>query len=129
VTTPWEEISRVLARGGLVVSQQVGAGSNRELIDFMMGPQLVHQARNATRHVRLATAAGLRVTNLQQETLAVAFYDVGAIVYFLRKVLWTVPDFSVERYRSRLAAMHEQISREGKFVCHSERFLIEATLP
>jgi hypothetical protein len=33
VTTPWAEIERVLALGGTFLTQQVGTGSNRELID------------------------------------------------------------------------------------------------
>jgi hypothetical protein len=59
----------------------------------------------------------------------VEFYDVGAVVHFLRKVLWTVPGFTVEGYRDRLAAMHEHIGRHGSFTCHSRRFLIEARKP
>ncbi len=54
------------------------------------------------------------------------FNDVGAVVYFLRKVLWTVPDFTVEKYRHRLLVLHERINQDGPFVAHSERFLIEA---
>jgi hypothetical protein len=50
-------------------------------------------------------------------------------VHFLRKVIWTVPDFSVDRYRDRLAAMHRRITEEGPFVSHSRRFLIEARRP
>jgi hypothetical protein len=44
-------------------------------------------------------------------------------------VFWTVPDFTVEGYRARLAALHERIRAEGPFVAHSERFLIEARKP
>lgn len=54
---------------------------------------------------------------------------VLALVYFLRKVLWTVPGFNVEAYRPRLRAMHEHIGRSGSFVSHAERFLIEARKP
>jgi hypothetical protein len=57
------------------------------------------------------------------------FDDVAAVVYFLRKVFWTVPDFTVAAYRDRLAAMHELISATGPFVAHSKRFLIEARRP
>ena len=39
--TLWAEIARVLRPGGRYLSQQVGAGSNRELFEFMMGPQPV----------------------------------------------------------------------------------------
>ena len=42
----WSEIARVLRPGGTYLSQQVGAGSNRELTDAMMGPQVVDQRRS-----------------------------------------------------------------------------------
>jgi hypothetical protein len=50
-------------------------------------------------------------------------------VHFLRKVLWTVPGFTVDAYREQLVRLHEQIQRDGPFVAHSQRFLIEATKP
>ncbi len=45
----WPEIARVLRPGGTFFSQLVGAGSNRELSDFMMGPQPVSKARSTRR--------------------------------------------------------------------------------
>jgi SAM-dependent methyltransferase len=125
----WDEIARVLRPGGTYLSQQVGAGSNRELTDFMMGPQPVSEYRSSGRAVTLAQAAGLDVTDLREQALRVEFRDVGAVVYFLRKVLWTVPGFTVDGYRDRLALLHEHIGRNGAFVCHAQRFLIEARKP
>jgi len=124
--TLWNEISRVLRPGGTYFSQQVGAGSNRELTDFMMGPQPVSEGRSTDRAVSLAMRAGLEVVDLRQATLRTVFYDVGAVVYFLRKVPWTVPDFSADVYKSQLSTMHVLIEREGSFTSHSRRFLIEA---
>jgi SAM-dependent methyltransferase len=129
VTTPWEEVARVLIPGGTYLSQQVGAGSNRELTDFFMGPQPVGNARDPERHVAQARAAGLRLDDLRDETLLVEFFDVGAVAYFLKKVLWTVPGFSIDTYRDRLQSMHEQIERDGRFIAHSRRFLIQASKP
>jgi hypothetical protein len=54
------------------------------------------------------------------------FFHVGALVYFLRKVIWFVPGFTVEKYRDRLKALHERIEADGSFVAYSRRFLIEA---
>ncbi|MFZ2034950.1 MAG: SAM-dependent methyltransferase, partial [Candidatus Dormiibacterota bacterium] len=102
------------------------AGSNRELIDFMMGPQAIGDSRSPQRAAKEAEEAGLDVVDLRQESLRVVFNDVGAVVYFLRKVLWTVPGFKVDSYRDRLLSLHEKIQREGPFVAHAERFLIEA---
>jgi SAM-dependent methyltransferase len=125
----WDEISRVLKPGGAYFSQQVGAGSNRELTDFIMGPQPVHQSRAAELAVTEAEESGLVVTDLREQSLRVVFYDVGAVIYFLRKVIWTVPGFTVERYRQRLGDLHESIASTGSFVSHAQRFLIEARRP
>jgi SAM-dependent methyltransferase len=129
VSAPWPEIGRVLRAGGTYLSQEIGPGSNRELTDFMMGPQPVSQSRTPARAAEEARAAGLTVVDLREASLRVEFFDLAAVVYFLRKVIWTVPDFSVERYRDRLAAMYEHIARHGSFVAHAQRFLIEAVKP
>jgi len=125
----WPEIARVLSRGGSYFGQHVGSGSNRELTDFMMGPQPVSQSRSPRVAVTAARRAGLDVVNLREQALRVEFFDVAAVVYFLKKVLWTVPGFSVAGYAEPLSRMHGHIQRQGSFVCHSQRFLIEARKP
>ena len=127
--TGWPEIARVLRPGGRYLSQQIGAGSNRELYEYLMGPQPGSPARSAQRAAGQARAAGLRVDRLAEQSLRVEFRDIGAVVYFLRKVLWTVPDFSVERYRDKLAALHAEIEAAGQFTSHAQRFLIDARRP
>ena len=61
--------------------------------------------------------------------LAAARAALGAVVYFLRKVLWTVPGFTVQAYQQQLRRMHDQIQADGPFVAHAQRFLIEAGQP
>jgi SAM-dependent methyltransferase len=124
--TQWSEIARVLQSDGTYYSQQIGAGTNSELTDFIMGPQPISESRRLDRVIALATSAGLEVTNAHAETLTVEFFDVGAVVYFLRKVIWTVPDFSTDKYRERLKLMHDHIELNGSFISHSRRYLIEA---
>jgi len=129
VEVVWPEIARVLQPGGCYFSQEVGAGSNRELTDFMMGPQPVGDSRRAHRAVAGAEAAGLIVTDVREQALRTVFNDVGAVVYFLRKVLWTVPGFTVPAYHEQLRRLHGQIQAQGPFVAHAQRFLIEARKP
>ncbi len=124
--TPWAEIARVLRPGGTFLSQQVGHGTNRDLYEFMMGPQWVDPIATTDRLRAGALAAGLTVVDLRHESPPLEFFDVAAVVVFLRKVVWTVPDFSVEKYRDRLQAMHEYISEHGSFVSRGQRALIEA---
>jgi SAM-dependent methyltransferase len=127
--TIWPEIARVLQSEGTYFSQQVGVGSNRELPDFLMGPQPVRDGRSPRRAIAQAEAAGLEVVEMREETLRARFYDVGAVVYILRKVVWTVPGFTVDRFRDELIRLHEHIQAEGRFETSVPRFLIEARKP
>jgi SAM-dependent methyltransferase len=129
VVVLWDEIARVLAPGGTYLSQQIGAGTNRELTEFLMGPQPVNQSRSPEGTRAAAEAAGLEVLDLRSCALRVEFFDVGAVVHFLRKVHWTVPGFTPEGYLDRLRALHEQIERDGVFVSTAQRLLVEARRP
>ncbi|MEU5658093.1 class I SAM-dependent methyltransferase [Streptomyces sp. NPDC047737] len=131
VTTWWEEIARVLAPGGVYFSQQVGPASVFELIEYFLGPRTAQErgARDPRRAREAAEAAGLEVTDLRAERLRMEFRDIGAVVYFLRKVIWMVPGFTVAGYLPQLRSLHRRIETEGPFVAHSSRFLIEARKP
>jgi SAM-dependent methyltransferase len=125
--TPWPEVGRVLQPGGTFLSQQIGPASMIELIEYFLGPRpMAGRDRHPDRAVAAARSAGLSVVEVRSERLRAEFLDVGAVIYFLRKVIWIVPDFTVERYRSRLADLHRHIQANGSFVAHSSRFLIEA---
>lgn len=128
-TVRWHEVARVLGPGGTYFSQQVGAGSVRELTDAVMGPQPVSQSRSPAVALAEARAAGLSVVDVRSEALRMEFFDVAAVIVFLRKVIWTVPDFTVERYLPALRTIDAGIRANGPFVAHSQRFLIEAVRP
>jgi SAM-dependent methyltransferase len=126
----WAEIFRVLRPGGSYLAQQIGPATMRELFEFFMGSQPAKWVElQPDTQAERARAAGLQVVQMRMERMRAEFFDVGAVIYFLRKVIWTVPDFSVERYRERLRAMHEQIEADGPFVAHSTRLLVEARKP
>ncbi|MEU5260522.1 SAM-dependent methyltransferase [Amycolatopsis sp. NPDC021455] len=131
VTTDWTGIARVLRSGGTYFSQQVGPASVFELVEFFLGPlpEEARDSRHPDRAVAAASEAGLEVVDLRSESLRTEFFDIGAVVYFLRKVIWMVPGFTVERYRGKLLELHELIERDGPFVAHTTRFLIEARKP
>ena len=129
VVVLWQEIARVLRPGGTYLSQQIGPGTNRELTDFMMGPQPVTAVRSLERARVEAEAAGFEVVDLRACALRVEFFDVAAIVCFLRKVHWTVPGFTPGAYADRLRAMHRQIEEHGPFVSTARRLLVELRRP
>jgi SAM-dependent methyltransferase len=127
----WDEVARVLKPGGTYLSQDVGDRSVAELSEYLMGPQPVTDGPSRAPRWSVAGAgnAGLVVTGLHEFRGRMEFFDIAAVVYFLRKVIWIVPDFTVDRYAGRLAALHEQIEAHGPFGATSVRFLIEARKP
>ncbi|MCQ4203161.1 class I SAM-dependent methyltransferase [Streptomyces coelicoflavus] len=127
----WDEVARVLAPGGTYFAQHVGPASVFELIEFFLGPlpEAGHRHRRPERERADAEAAGLEVVELRAERLRMEFFDVGAVVHFLRKVVWMVPGFTVEAYRDRLRDLHERIQADGPFVAHSSRHLFDVRKP
>lgn len=103
--------------------------SLRELSEFFLGPLPPSSRRDPELARRAAEAVGLVVTDLREERLHTEFYDVGAVVYFLRLVVWIVPGFTVAKYRARLEGLHDRIAHDGAFRTTASRFLIEARKP
>jgi SAM-dependent methyltransferase len=128
-TVDWESVARVLRPGGTYLCQGIGHGTNHELSVALMGelPDFDHLGWQKAGED--AKAAGLTVIDLRHEALRAEFFDIGAVIYFLRKVIWTVPDFTVDRYLPQLAALHKRIESEGCFVSFARRYFIEARKP
>jgi SAM-dependent methyltransferase len=130
-TVHWAEIARVLRPGGSYFAQHVGHSSAFELVEFFLGPlpEAVRRGRHPDTERAAAEAAGLTVADLRFERLRVEFHDVGAVVWFLRKVIWMIPGFTAGQYRDRLYDLHERIVADGPFVAHSTRTLFDLRRP
>jgi SAM-dependent methyltransferase len=127
VSTDWAEIARVLTPGGSYLSQQIGPASMVELSEAFLGPLPDADLWRRPEDARAAAErCGLEVVDLRTVRLRAEFHDIGAIVYVLRKCVWWVPGFTVERYRHTLRRLHRQLTSDGPFVAHASRFLIEA---
>ncbi|MGW2748167.1 methyltransferase domain-containing protein [Streptomyces sp. NPDC001450] len=131
VRPDWTEIARVLRPGGAYFAQHVGPSSVFELVEYFLGrqPDEVRGGRDPERERKDAEAAGLEVVDLRAERLRMEFHDIAAVVHFLRKVVWMVPDFTVEAYETGLRSLHERIEKEGPFVAHSSRHLFDVRKP
>ncbi|ANF31819.1 methyltransferase type 11 [Leifsonia xyli] len=126
----WDELYRVLAPGGTYFAQHVGPSSAFELIEFFLGP--LPEARRGRHHddeVAAARAAGFELVGLRTARTRIEIFDIAAVVYLLRKVIWWVPRFTVDAYRERLRDLDAVIRRDGVFVAHSSRHLLELRRP
>lgn len=131
-TVWWDEIARVLRPGGTYLAQHVGAVWLRKLIEYFREPHpevLIRGQLNPDTVSAEVAAAGLDIIDLRHQQIRIEFFDVGAVIYFLRKLVWVVPGFTVAKYRDELLRLHQQIEAEGTFVTHTSRVLIEARKP
>jgi SAM-dependent methyltransferase len=126
-----QELLRVLKSGGHFVTQQVGGHNNLDINSAL-------RASNADfgtlywglgYAVKQLEAAGLRVLEQQEAFPVTRFFDVGAIVYYLKAIPWQIPDFSVARYFEQLLELHRKIQADGEFKVSSHRFFIVAQKP
>ena len=53
-------------------------------------------------------------------------YDVGAVVWLLRKCVWWVPGFDVPTYEGVLRDLDAEMRQGRPFAAHSSRHLIVA---
>ncbi|MEO5646078.1 MAG: hypothetical protein ABIO57_03370 [Candidatus Paceibacterota bacterium] len=56
----------------------------------------------------------------------VTFKDVGALVFMLKAVPWTVGDFSVIKHREVLEKLKKDIDKNGKLTFAESKYLIIA---
>ena len=130
VAPDWPEIHRVLVPGGHYVAQHVGPASVFELIEFFLGPLPENRkGRDPVTEMAAARDAGLEIVDLRTARCRIELFDVGAVVWLLRKCVWWVPDFSVERYRDLLVELDAQLRGGVPFVAHSTRHLVDARRP
>jgi SAM-dependent methyltransferase len=129
-TVWWPEIARVLVPGGAYVGQHVGAQSVFELAaEFVDITERHRRARRADLEAAAAAAAGLDVVQMRTARTRMEFHDIAAVVVFLRKVVWIVPGFDVDRHLDVLRRLDGRIRRSGPLAAHSARTLLEARRP
>jgi SAM-dependent methyltransferase len=122
------EVSRVLAPGGTFVTQQVDYHDNDDLAQIL-GIETPEQPDSwiglAGRQV---TEAGLAIEEAARADQRIRFDDIAAVVFYLKAVSWSIPGYSLEKYRDRLRALYEDASA-WPVVTGGHRFLLVASKP
>ena len=124
------EVARVLRADGVFLTEQIGGLDGLAINEALGGPLPDGDPDWSLSSARAdLEAAGLRVAGGRTTFPERLFHDIGALIYFLRKVPRQVPDFSIEGYDGQLRALHEQMSAGEPFRDRAVRFLIEAVHP
>ncbi len=116
---------RVLQQGGAFLTQQVDGNSHRDLKrEFGAHPKWPENTLSILGDK--LTQAGLIIQRSTQWSGTTTFLDVGALVYFLKAIPWTVEGFSVDAHLDQLAHLQKRLEMDGKLEFTAARFLIQA---
>jgi SAM-dependent methyltransferase len=121
------ELYRILKPGRIFITQQVG-GKNFIHLNEILQEQVYFQYSYWILEVAVKQLqdGGFLIIDQCEEYPPVEFYDIGAVVYYLKAVSWQISDFSIEKYANKLLKIHNLIEETGKFKVNAHRFYIEA---
>src|SRR6478736_3023674 len=95
------EVHRILSTQGTFFTQQVGGLDCSRINECIGAP-------------------------INKEFSVQRFYDIGALVFYLKAIPWQVPNFDVETYIEGLYNIHGIIQSKGFFDVKQHRFIIRA---
>lgn len=122
-----DEINRVLKPDGLLITQQVGAENDRELVNLLLGETPLpfpDQYLKITREKFID--AGFEILMENEAFQPICFFDVGALVWFARIISWEFPGFSVEKCFENLLSAQEILEKQGFIEGKIHRFMLVA---
>ena len=117
----------MLKPGGLVITQQVGAENDRELVELLCGhTDLPFPDQYLKITEDRFSQTGFEVLDGRECFRPIRFYDVGALVWFARIIEWEFPYFSVDRCQDRLLRAQNLLDETGVIEGSIHRFLLVA---
>ena len=125
-----KELFRLLKKGGLFITQQVGDENDQDLVEMVLPHvQKPFPHSNLRTQRKRLEDAGFQILKEAEAFRPMRFYDMGAFVWFARIIQWEFPEFSVERCFSRLLEMQNKLEADGYIEGTVHRYLIVARKP
>jgi hypothetical protein len=124
-----DEVRRILTPNGSFITQQVGDGNDVEINRWLGAEPPEEKEFNVEIVTKELETSGFQVVKKMEAFPMTRFYDVGALVYYLTAIPWTVADFSVEKYSEQLLGLHQRLLEEHYLEFREHRFLIIAENP
>ncbi|MFD1606152.1 methyltransferase domain-containing protein [Globicatella sulfidifaciens] len=122
-----EEIRRTIQKNGVFLTQQVGGLDCKEINEsFAVSLNIEFENWNLTTALQELKKNNFEVLYSNEEFPIQRFYDVGALVYYLKAIPWQIPDFNIEKYEESLYDIHKHIQSKGFFDVKQHRFIIKA---
>ncbi|MCP3740907.1 methyltransferase domain-containing protein [Rossellomorea sp. BNER] len=122
-----KEVLRILKSDGFFLTQQVGGKDCLEINNSLGAPipnDFLHW--NLEYAVNELKNSGFQILKAEEAFPFQRFYDVGALIYYLKAIPWQITDFSFESYEENFYKIHQTIEEKGYFDVKQHRFMILA---
>jgi hypothetical protein len=116
------EVRRVLTDGGVFLTQQRSLDATKL---FCLEPSDA-PVFDLTFAVAQLKANGFGIRSAEEVSTPMAFFDIGALLYYLRAVPWVVPNFEPRAQRGLLCRLNDRILAEGAVHIPGTQMLIVA---
>ena len=121
------EIRRLLRKGGLFITEQVGDENDQDLVEMVLpGTPSPFPGLNLTVQRSSFEDAGFKILDSGESFGGIEFFDIGAFVWFARIIEWEFTGFSVDSCFDRLIMLQEQLEKNGSIRGTTHRYLIVA---
>lgn len=121
-----KEVRRILEKTGYFITQQVGGCNDKELNILLNAKPPKHVEWNLDQAVQKLSKYEFEIIKAKEDKVKTRFYDIGAIIYYLKAIPWQIPDFSVANYHDRLRYIDSLIAKQGYIDITCHRFIIVA---
>lgn len=119
------EVKRVLKKDGLFITQQIGCLNNRALSRvFIEDFELPNKNNHLKKQAELFLNDGFEILDKMVYHPSIRFYDIGALVFFCKKIVWEFPDFSVDKYYDQLLRLYDECQYKGYIESIEHRYLL-----
>lgn len=109
-----KELYRLLKKGGLFITQQVGEDNDRELVELVLpGTPKPFPGLNLKDQTTAFQQAGFQILESDEVFRPIRFFDIGAFVWFARIIEWEFPGFSVDNCFEHLLNMQSILEETG----------------
>jgi SAM-dependent methyltransferase len=120
-----KEVYRVLKKGGIFITQQVGSSNNLHLRQYILdGLEPMAPEHDLDHCVASLKEAGFAIFHEDEVFLPVIFNDLGALANYAANVSWEFPGFSVDACFDNLLRLDDVIRERGYIEGTEHRFIV-----
>ncbi len=120
-----KDIYRMLKKGGLFITEQVGAENDRELVELLLGDiPIPYPDLYLDKLSEKIRKIGFDMIRGEEAYRPIKFYDVSALVWFSKIIEWEFIDFSVEKCIDNLYKAQTILEEKGSVDARIHRILL-----